>query len=145
MLLLKTNLMNLCVLGSGGFTVGWIFRENFPDGRPHSPCATSCSPHISTSQEHQSEQPRTPDRHEHDKPLPEHRAGSLPAAGVFVLGRRNSCCPAAQCSLPSTAGEKGVVSDGRTHGLILTLPWPPRQGPALLKYSRYEILLGHVQ
>lgn len=144
MLLLKINLMNLCVLGSGGFTVGWIFRENFPDGRPHSSCATSCSPHISTSQEHQSEQPRTPDRHEH-KPLPEHRVSSLPAAGVFVLGRRNSCCPAAQCSLPSTAGEKGVVSDGRTHGLILTLPWPPRQGPALLKYSRYKILLGHVQ
>ena len=60
--------------GREGFTVGWIFRENFPEGRPHSPCAISCSPHIATSQEHQGEQPRTPDRHDHDNPLPEHRA-----------------------------------------------------------------------
>lgn len=74
MLLLKINLMNPCVLGREGFTMGWILRENFPEGRPHSRCAISCSPHIATSQEHQGEQPRTPDRHDHDNPLPEHRA-----------------------------------------------------------------------
>lgn len=88
------------------------------------------SPHISTSKEHQSEQPRTPDEPTITVALPRAQAGSLPAAVAFVLGRRNSCCPAAHCSLLSTAGEKEErsVMVGHT-GSSLLCPAPPGRVP----------------
>lgn len=88
-------------------------------------------------------QPRNPDRQTHDSPQMEHRAGSLPAVGWLALGRRNSCCPAARCSLLSTAGEKGVVSDGRIRRVSLTLPRPPWHSPVLLQQIQCKIILGH--
>lgn len=136
---------NLCVLRRGYIAVGRVFRENFPESRPHPPLSYFLlSPHHHSSGEPSRASPGTQTDKTRDNQK-EDRAGSLPAVGGLALGRRNSCCPAAHCSLLSTAGEKGVVSDGWTHRLVLTLPRPSRDGLALLQESQDKILLDLFQ
>lgn len=50
MLMLKTNLKNLCVPEMHSFPVGWVFTKNFPEGRLHPPLSISCSLLITTFQ-----------------------------------------------------------------------------------------------
>lgn len=101
--------------------------------RQTTPSPISCSPHITSSQEHEGRWPRNPERQDRDNPQIQPRARSLPAVVGLALGRRNNFCPAAHCSLLSTAGERGVVSEGRTHRLVLTLHCPPGLVPPLLQ------------